>query len=362
MTSYLSSFDLGVNATFPAPEKALFSYMAIMESVAPTFLGTIFEEYGVPFRKEFPYPSDDLIVIQPAYLKQSMLPFTAQLLPIFSKPFYSGKSVSNQWSVIDTLGSSYNVNTTIPAFATDASTFNRSLGSVVEQLFHNLSMSLLSEPAFVKDSGEEALITLRHTRNIYSYRHSNLLLSYGLALGLSLLACIVGWVSVINNNASYSNRFSTVLRVFSRGNAIGFVAPEDCKGTDPLPRYLAKARIDLSQGTRVHKGEMESELELYQILEPRLETASGKEAMQRSEEDTADPQQRLIRPDELSRRQSSQDSRDGVEAQVHQSPDATIERNVSVNSSVAENEGSPGAVMQGPPQPHSELWTREGTV
>jgi hypothetical protein len=319
-----SSSELEINANLPASEKALFNYMAIMESMGPIFLGTIFEEGSAPFMKGFPYPqtSDRHMVVQPAYLMQSMLPFTTQLLPMLSQRFTT-EDPGSQWSVIDKIlreELGWNFTIVVPAFATDASTFNRPLGPAIEQLFHNLSMSFFSEPAFVKDSDEEVTITVRRPRNTYSYRYANFLLSYGLALGLSLLACIVGWVSIINNNASYSNRFSTVLRALSGGSVTSLVAPEDYK--DPLPGYLAKARIDLSQGMSVQEGDRESEVELHEIFEQQSETASGQGMVQGLEEDTADSQRRLIRPDELSRRTSSEDPRDGSEAQVHQFPEA----------------------------------------
>jgi hypothetical protein len=201
-------------------------------------------------------------------------------------------------------------------------------------------MSFLSDPAFVKDSDEEVLITLRRTRNIYSYRYKNLLLSYGVALALSLIACIVGWMSIINNNASYSNRFSTVLRVLSGGNVTGFVAPEDCKGRDPLPKYLAKARIDLSQGTRVQEGDGGSEVELHQIFERLSETSSGKNLVQELREDVTEPQQQqLMGSGEMSTRTSYENSRGSVEAQVHHLPETILGLNPSVEASAIESEG-----------------------
>jgi hypothetical protein len=311
----VSSPIVEVNSTITASAKATFNHMAIMESMGPIFLGTIFEEKGLLFNKDLPYPFEGGTVVQPAHLMQSMLPFTVQLLPIFSRPFMPEDPIDSQWSVIDNLQiEDSNWIIAVPAIATDASTFNLPLGAAIEQLFHNLSMSFLSEPAFVRDTDEEVLITLRQTRNIYSYRYKNLFPSYGVALGLSLLACIVGWMSVINNNASYSNRFSTVLRVLSEGNAAGFVVPEDCKGRDTLPMYLAKARIDLSHGMRVQEGDGGSEVELHQIFEQRSETSSGKDLVQELREDgTTEPQQRqLMRSGEMSRRTSSEDCRNGV--------------------------------------------------
>ena len=323
-----------------ASAKATLNHMAIMVSMGAIFLGTIFGPDSAPFDTDFPYPfSTSDIVVQPTYLMQSMLPFTPELLPMLSKTFRPEEFVDNQWSVIDDVRTD-NFTVAVPASATGASTFNLPLGAAIEQLFHNLSMSFLSDPAFVKDSDEEVLITLRRTRNIYSYRYKNLLLSYGVALALSLLACIVGWMSIINNNASYSNRFSTVLRVLSGGNVTGFVAPEDCKGRDPLPKYLAKARIDLSQGTRVQEGDGGSEVELHQIFERLSETSSGKNLVQELREDVTEPQQQqLMGSGEMSRRTSYENSRDSVEAQVHHLPETILGLNPSVEASAIESEG-----------------------
>lgn len=80
--------------------------------------------------------------------------------------------------------------------------------------------------------------------NVYSYDQATLWISYGLAVGATALAVAGGIAALISNGASYSNKFSTILRV-SRTVRLGAeVSEPDGDGRDPLPKYLKLARID----------------------------------------------------------------------------------------------------------------------
>jgi hypothetical protein len=168
----------------------MFNHMALMESVGKIFMEITSEQNGAASGTEgFPYPDDTRMSVQPVQLMQTLVPFTTQLLPLVSKTLYGDVPDERQWITIAEnrttgLRDRY---AAVPAFAKTASSFNRSLASTVEQLFHNISMSFLSEPAFVKESDEPVMITVQRTQNVYRYGQINLLLSYGLALGLSLL-------------------------------------------------------------------------------------------------------------------------------------------------------------------------------
>lgn len=131
-----------------------------------------------------------------------------------------------------------------------ASTFNRSLAFSVEELYHNMTLCLFSRKRFLADHSETTKITTELWHNTYTYRSRNLLLSYGIALLLSLAACTLGCFAIYHNGVSYSNRFSTILRV-ARGHELAeidsLLTQGDREGTDPLSRHLATTRLALGR-------------------------------------------------------------------------------------------------------------------
>lgn len=77
----------------------------------------------------------------------------------------------------------------------------------------------------------------------------NSILSYGIAIALSLIACYYGCYSIYRNGGSYSNNFSIVLRT-TKGHLQGFdklLTKADSTGIDPLPRHLGKAQLALGR-------------------------------------------------------------------------------------------------------------------
>jgi hypothetical protein len=90
--------------------------------------------------------------------------------------------------------------------------FNQSLAYGIEQLFQNMTLSLLSKSQYLAEAGQMTDVVLDRWLNVYAYDQKNLLISYGFALVLTLLACAVGCAKVYRNGVSYSNLFSTVLR------------------------------------------------------------------------------------------------------------------------------------------------------
>jgi hypothetical protein len=89
--------------------------------------------------------------------------------------------------------------------------FNQSLAYGIEQLFQNMTLSLLSKSQYLAEAGQMTDVVLDRWLNVYAYDQKNLLISYGFALVLTLLACAVGCAKVYRNGVSYSNLFSTVL-------------------------------------------------------------------------------------------------------------------------------------------------------
>lgn len=242
-----------VKTPLTTDESAAFGYLALMESLNRLVVGTIFGDPSSRVENTSYFSKRDLAVQNEAY-KQTLLPFTTELLPLLSAEHMTGNIMSGppnvrQWTIVDTIKlEHWNKTISYPSDAFSASTFNRSLGLVLEEFFQNMTLSLFSAEAFIEESAENIKIEYNVTQNTYSYEGKNLFIYYGLAVSFALLAGIAGCISILSNGASYSNRFSTVLRT-TRGQELEeLVAHNDRTGVDPLPKHLEKARIDLRRG------------------------------------------------------------------------------------------------------------------
>jgi hypothetical protein len=86
-------------------------------------------------------------------------------------------------------------------------------------------------------------ITLHYPQNVYLYSQKYLLLAYGIAILFTLLSIIIGFFSLFANGASFSNSFSTVLRVTRDPKFLEIMNLAETSGTDPLPKHLAKTMV-----------------------------------------------------------------------------------------------------------------------
>jgi hypothetical protein len=77
---------------------------------------------------------------------------------------------------------------------------------------------------------------------VYVYNFYKLWLAYGIALASSMIAVAIGLYTIVSNNASYSNEFSTILRVAHHAVSEPKLDAED-NGSDPLVKDLAEARF-----------------------------------------------------------------------------------------------------------------------
>lgn len=127
--------------------------------------------------------------------------------------------------------------------------------AALEQLFQNLTLSLLSDNRYltdpIKSASPTTKVTLLYPQNRYVYLWSRLVAAYLAALVFTLLACSAGFWALRANGASYSQRFSTVLRVATRARLEGGLRPHEIPehgspgkvGADPLPEGAGRVRV-----------------------------------------------------------------------------------------------------------------------
>jgi hypothetical protein len=267
-----------VNVSPNDNDSAALGYTALMECIGRLLVGTIFSASAPVENNMWVAGGVTLILSNDSYynerdlttqnegLSQTLLPFAAELLPFQGR--MDGNNINDpQWTFIANFSDPPNTNNytvSYPTEAFQATTFNRSLARVIEELFQNMTLSLFSDPGFLEPAAENITVQYERMQNTYTYNSRNLLMSYGLALGFALIAVIAGCASIWYNGASYSNRFSTILRA-TRGQKLEeLVALNDRTGADPLPKYLAKTRIRLGYEELSQRSDGDSRIQLRQ--------------------------------------------------------------------------------------------------
>lgn len=236
-----------MNGSASALDLATFSYMGMMENLNRILVGTMVTKQK--FTGGEYYLSQQRMRVQSPSLMSTLLAFSHELAPFTSRSRFADVPPpldNNQWT--DVVNGD-NVIISMPNEALTSPSYNQSLGSAIEELFQNMTMSLFSDARFLKDSEEPVNVTRSYTRNTYSYSQRNLLMSYGIALFLTLLASIAGCIAIFWNGASYTHKFSTVLRTTTELGEL--VAKNDRTGADPLPKYLSRARVELGRNNHI---------------------------------------------------------------------------------------------------------------
>jgi hypothetical protein len=101
-------------------------------------------------------------------------------------------------------------------------------------------------------------VTVFGTRNIYTYKASNLLLSYGLTAFFAVLAVVIGLDALHANGVQHSTSFSSILFT-TRNPELDKIAAGQSLGTKPLPREIRDRKlmfgtIDGSGEKGTHRG------------------------------------------------------------------------------------------------------------
>ncbi|KAI0890984.1 hypothetical protein F4806DRAFT_507047, partial [Annulohypoxylon nitens] len=130
--------------------------------------------------------------------------------------------------------------------------FNKSLQSTLEEMFHNITISLLSsevlQPSITSEFAPPKVnVTKTMYEPIYDYSAVQLWISYGIAIFISLFASICGVIALRSNGASYSSDFSTIYRVAFSVVLNTTMRLDDTDGADPLPKYLGDANFQLGE-------------------------------------------------------------------------------------------------------------------
>ncbi|KAE9381990.1 hypothetical protein N431DRAFT_282795, partial [Stipitochalara longipes BDJ] len=119
------------------------------------------------------------------------------------------------------------------------------VASILESMFQNITLSMLSSDQFVLASNitPQVQTTVTNSVNIFIYRRITLLVTYGSSIACALICVIVGCFALLRNKLSYSNDFSTILRTTRRPELDMIVHESERIGADPLPNGIARTKV-----------------------------------------------------------------------------------------------------------------------
>ncbi|MCJ1230870.1 hypothetical protein MMC12_007544 [Toensbergia leucococca] len=202
--------------------QASINYQAIMDAFGKLLVGTV-SVTSLEQQSEYVYTNSTSVL-------STNLVSTEELAPLYSH--------------LNQISGAVNVSSSLPGA--------QSLLDAVEQLFQNITLSLFTNRAFLStlNSTERPStnVTIASAQNVYEYTSSRLLLAYGLAVLFTLLCVTMGGLAFIRSGVSYSNNFSTIMRISRNPEIDALLNEADRSGIDPLPSHIAKAKFALGTG------------------------------------------------------------------------------------------------------------------
>ena len=93
------------------------------------------------------------------------------------------------------------------------------------------------------DAPKTTTVTATTYQNIYTYSASILWTAYGIAIGLAALSGLAGYAVAARAGATYSTKFSTILRVAYNVRISSGIDLSETSGKDPLPERLEKSHV-----------------------------------------------------------------------------------------------------------------------
>ncbi|KAE9379966.1 hypothetical protein N431DRAFT_323142 [Stipitochalara longipes BDJ] len=117
------------------------------------------------------------------------------------------------------------------------------LAQAIEEMFQNCTVSLMSSPMLQPDytspyAPPDTNVTLVTFSNVYTYSAGILWLAYGIAICFTIISIITGFIIVSVNDGSYSDDFSTVLRVTSNISLSRPLQSDETTGKEPTLEHV----------------------------------------------------------------------------------------------------------------------------
>ncbi|KAK5291635.1 hypothetical protein LTR99_010762 [Exophiala xenobiotica] len=121
------------------------------------------------------------------------------------------------------------------------------IGPLIEELSHNISISLLSEPRLQVTNTSTTSCATSVTSTVWKYSALPLIAAYASAVGLTILCLVVGAHAMLSSGAVRDKAFSTVVRT-TRTSELDVLGSSPDNGALPLAPGAEKIRLVLSSG------------------------------------------------------------------------------------------------------------------
>ena len=140
----------------------------------------------------------------------------------------------------------------------------------MEDFFKNMTLGLRygDLPDADTSSMTEVEATSKFFRSDYVYEPAALIIAYAISNVISLLCVMVGIYAIYKNGASFTNNFSTIVRVTNHLDLEDQIDEKDRSGADPLPKHLADNEILLGQEREQVKQDSLDRTKTYSIDGP----------------------------------------------------------------------------------------------
>lgn len=112
-----------------------------------------------------------------------------------------------------------------------------SVPGAIEDLSHNLTLSLLSSALLANET--RVNVTAHSAATFYTYNWRNLVMAYSIAVGAALLCVCVGMQSLLANGYAAGASFSSIL-LTTRNPDLDHLAQGHCLGARPMPKEVGQ--------------------------------------------------------------------------------------------------------------------------
>ncbi|KAI9712451.1 MAG: hypothetical protein M1820_001664 [Bogoriella megaspora] len=147
---------------------------------------------------------------------------------------------------------------------------SQSLQDAIETMFKNFTVSLMSSPNLrpnysSPNAPDKVNVTQSLAQTVYVYSAGKLWLAYGIATAVTLASVLIGLLVMFTNGATYSNNFSTILRVARATGLDAYIFQADMDDRTPAPRPLTNTSVLLSRETGVGEDKAIPKIEESQL-------------------------------------------------------------------------------------------------
>ena len=131
---------------------------------------------------------------------------------------------------------------------------SRDLGKLLEELSHNLTISLISDPDLLITTTALTTCERQHTQSVWKFNWRPLVAAYATGLGVTLICLVIGAYALSVNGVAHDTSFSSVVRTTRNGGLDVLCTGVNDSGALPLTERAKKVKLGFVNGD--HLGEV----------------------------------------------------------------------------------------------------------